>query len=162
MQIFYNIDMLNVAISQCLCAEAQLVRYNVKKELVPVENLTFSPYFTVWANDNYYVICRDSKNDEIVHYRIDKLKNVTVTEQEAVPADYGFSPAEYTNKMIYLNGEEERLHEIICPVESVDELIEFFGTDITLSDNKDGTVHAKIRATQGKIKKWGNMVNFEK
>lgn len=157
MQIFYNIDMLNIAITQCCCASAQLMRYNVRKELEVFAEPVFSPYCTVWADDNYYVICRNEDSGEMTHYRIDKLKNVSVLEREASPADYGFSASEYTQKMIYLGGEQERLREIVCPAERIDELIEFFGTDISLSDNHDNTVTAICRTTENNIRKWQNI-----
>ncbi len=154
LRIFYNIDMLNVAITQCLCVCAELVRYNIRKELVPYKKLLFSPYYTVWANNNYYVICRDSETDEITHYRLDKLKNISVTEQEATPIDYGFSPQEYTNRMIYKNGEQERLHEITCSEAELDLLIDFFGKDIKLSENSNGNITATLRTTESCLKEW--------
>lgn len=154
MQIFYNIDMLNVAISQFCCTSAQLVRYNVNKELVVAEELLFSPYYTVWADNNYYVICRNENTGKMCHYRIDKLRNVTVLDYESTPVDYGFSASEYTQKMIYLNGEQERFKEIICTEEQIDDLIEFFGSDISMRSNQDNTVTATCRTTDSKVHEW--------
>lgn len=154
MQIFYNIDMLNIAITQCCCASVQLMKYNINKELEILETLTISPYCTVWSENNYYVICFNEDTQQMAHYRIDKLKNITPLEREATPMEYGFNAAEYTQRMIVLNGEQEKLHEITCSSEHLDDLIESFGTDISIKDNTDGTITALCRTTESKIRIW--------
>ena len=89
-------------------------KYNLHRELEAGETITFSPYYTVWADNNYYVICRNEDTGEMCHYRIDRLHNIAALEREASPADYGFSASEYTHKMIYLKGESEKLYEVTC------------------------------------------------
>ncbi len=154
MKIFYNIDMLNIAITGCCCARGEILKYTSDKTLEPVGTVVFSPYYTVWADDNYYVICRSEDTGEMCHYRLDRLRNITVLEQEATPADYGFSPAEYTHKMIYLEGEREKLHSITCPACKLDELIEYFGSDISIKADTDDTFTAFCKTTEKKVKIW--------
>ena len=157
MKIFYNIDMLNIAISQCCCASAQVMKYTLSKKLEAGETITFSPYCTVWADNNYYVICRNEDTGEMCHYRIDRLHNIAPLEREASPIDYGFSASEYTHKMIYLKGESEKLYEVTCYADKLDELIEYFGTDISITSSPDGTVAAMCRTTESKVKFWNNI-----
>ncbi len=154
MQIFYNIDMMNVAISQCLCASSELTRYNINKVPETYKKITISPYCTVWANNCYYVICHDKELDKVTHYRLDKMKNIKILEYEFTPPEYGFSPSEYTRKMIYLEGEEERMHEIVCSVDEVDSLIDRFGKNISISRISDNEVMVMLRTTEKMLREW--------
>lgn len=42
---------------------------------------TVSPYSMVWDQDNYYLVCWSDERSDIINFRIDRMKNVTVTDQ---------------------------------------------------------------------------------
>lgn len=154
--VFYSIDILNSAISQCLCVYAKLMKYNYQRELELKQELVLSPYFTICANNEYYLVCRDEKDDEIKHLRIDKLMNIVISNIESSPLDYGFSISEYTNKYIYQNGESPKIYTIICKDDEIDSMIDYFGDNISFT-KKNNDIEAKIKATNSQFRIWSAM-----
>ena len=57
-QLFYNIDALNAAINQGCKVSTKLLEYGVNQELEEVidSNIIISPYVTIWAEGNYYIL----------------------------------------------------------------------------------------------------------
>lgn len=151
--VFYAIDLLNSAISQCLCVYAKLMKYNIQKELEPKQELMLSPYYTICANNEYYLICRDENDDEIKHIRIDKLKDIVIANIETTPLDYGFSVSDYTNKYIYNNGESVKIHTIKCTEDEIDMLIDTFGENVSFTKTAD-VIEARIKATNSQFRMW--------
>ena len=154
--VFYSIDILNSAISQCLCVYAKLMKYNYQRELEQKQALVLSPYFTICANNEYYLVCRDENDDQIKHFRIDKLKDIVISNIESSPPDYGFSISEYTNKYIYQNGESPKIHTVICKEDEIDSLIDYFGENVSFT-KKGNDIEAKIRATNSQFRIWSAM-----
>lgn len=154
--VFYSIDILNSAISQCLCIYAKLMKYNYQRELELKQNLVLSPYFTICANNEYYLVCRDENDDKIKHIRIDKLKDIVIANIESSPLDYGFSISEYTNKYIYQNGESKKIHTVICKEDEIDSLIDYFGDNVSFT-KKDNDIEAKIKTTDSQLRIWSAM-----
>ena len=151
--VFYSIDILNSAISQCLCVRTKLMKYNYMKELVIDRELILSPYYTVCANNEYYLVCRDESDDKIKHLRIDKLKDIIIADIEITPPSYGFSISEYTTKYIYLNGENIKTHSVSCTEDEIDSMIDHFGENISF-EKKDDIFEARIKATDSQLELW--------
>ena len=82
-QLFYNIDALNVAINQGCKVSAKLLKYGVNQELEEVidSNIIISPYVTIWAEGNYYILGKREYSEELEHFRIDHLKDITILER---------------------------------------------------------------------------------
>lgn len=59
-QLFYNIDALNVAINQGCKISAKMMEYSLDHELVEKQDIpiVLSPYVTLWAEGNYYILAR--------------------------------------------------------------------------------------------------------
>lgn len=151
--VFYSIDLLNFAISQCSCVYAKLMKYNLNKELEPIQELLLSPYYTICANNEYYLICRDNTDGVIKHLRIDKLKDIVIANIELTPLDYGFSVSEYTNKFIYNNGETIKIHKFMCTEDDIDALVDYFGGNVSFINN-DVSIEAHIKATDSQFRTW--------
>ena len=41
-----------------------------------------SPWALTWDDENYYLIAYEESSDKIKHYRVDKMKNAAMTEEE--------------------------------------------------------------------------------
>ncbi|MBR1741274.1 MAG: hypothetical protein IJ733_05270 [Lachnospiraceae bacterium] len=75
-QIFYNIDTLNIAINQGCKVSAYLLAYDLEMNLSETgsDPVIFSPYATLWASGNYYILAKLEGEDAFTHLRIDRLK----------------------------------------------------------------------------------------
>ena len=82
-QLFYNIDTLNIAINQGCKVAVRLLEYNMDMELVENANgtIVISPYATMWASGNYYILAKLEDGEDLTHYRIDYLKDIVILER---------------------------------------------------------------------------------
>lgn len=46
-----------------------------------------NPYATVFSGDNYYLLCYNDKYRTIMHYRVDRMDNVKMIEDDILPLE---------------------------------------------------------------------------
>ncbi len=100
-QLFYNIDALNVAINQgCKVSAKPSWKYGVNQELEEVidSNIIISPYVTIWAEGNYYILGKREYSEELEHFRIDHLKDITILERGIDMIFGGLNPVSMPRK----------------------------------------------------------------
>jgi len=105
--IYENIDKINKAISENKKINFNYTTYVINKGWVPCRDgkeYELSPYGLAWHEDFYYVIGLHEKYQDFAHYRVDKMRNITITEEKRKDARYipecknGFNTADYMNK----------------------------------------------------------------
>lgn len=83
-----NIQTLHEAIRAERCVKFQYGRYNVDKEFVLSREGGFYevvPLGVVWSQEYYYLIAQDREKEKIIQYRIDRMNNVSKTEESFSP-----------------------------------------------------------------------------
>ena len=155
-QLFYNIDTLNIAINQGCKVAVHLLEYNMDIELVESERGTvvISPYATMWAFGDYYILAKPEDEEELTHYRIDYLKDIVILERNVDMIFGGVNPAQYAEKFIYQNGENIERYDIECDKALWNSLAEAFGNQISVIRNEDSKVVVKIRCIPSVMRKW--------
>lgn len=71
-----------------------------------------SPYSLAWNGDNYYLIGFSEKHGSISNFRVDRMTNLKLMDEEAVPLPEGFSVSEYCAKLFLMVGGKEETVEI--------------------------------------------------
>ena len=155
-QLFYNIDTLNIAINQGCKVAVHLLEYNMDIELVESERgaVVISPYATMWAFGDYYILAKPEDEEELTHYRIDYLKDIVILERNVDMIFGGVNPAQYAEKFIYQNGENIERYDIECDKALWNPLAEAFGNQISVIRNEDSKVVVKIRCIPSVMRKW--------
>ena len=111
--ILYNIDVLHNAIKDNKKISFQYFQWNVKKEMELRRNgkvYEVSPWALVWEDENYYLVAFDAKEQEIRHYRVDKMLKINAMSvpREGKEHFEKFNLADYTKKNFGMfAGEEE-------------------------------------------------------
>ena len=135
--IYYNIDIIHEAIGENRKIHFQYFNWNVEKkqELRRGGDIySVSPWGVCWNDEWYYLIAYDDNMQEIRHYRVDKMKNLTLTENEREGKEYfkNLDMAVYTKKRFSMfDGEEEKVH-ILCRNEFAGIMIDRFGKEVPL------------------------------
>lgn len=83
--IYYTINQINEAIFNKKMITFQYFSYDTgrKKQLRHGgEVYKVSPYYLLWKNDNYYLICHSPKRDKIVNFRADRMTRVTAVDEK--------------------------------------------------------------------------------
>lgn len=103
---YYNIDAIHTAIyenkqlsfryyewSQNNARAQKSVKKNGQKYVI-------SPFALIWNDENYYVVAYYGERDDISHFRVDKMGDVVMTDDNREGHDHfkNFNLAEYTKK----------------------------------------------------------------
>lgn len=155
-QLFYNIDALNVAINQGCKVSVCLLEYGVDQKLtdVPHGNIVLSPYVTIWAEGNYYILAKREYSEKLEHFRIDHMKDITILERGVDMIFGGLNPSQYAKQCIFQNGEMKEKYEIECGLELWQEIAEYFGRDASVSRKNHESMTVRISAIPSIMRSW--------
>ena len=81
--IYYNVDRIHSAIFQNHQITYQYVEWTMEKTTVPRHGGAYynvSPLHLIWDDENYYLIAFDERAQGLRHYRVDKMRNMTIQE----------------------------------------------------------------------------------
>lgn len=135
--IYYNVDTIHNAIGQNVRIHFQYYQWSVDKKKVPRHDgriYEVSPWALTWDHENYYMVGFDENIAEIRHYRVDKMLNINLTEDERTGhAQYAaFDPAIYKSKLFGMFDGENKLVKLRVKNEFAGVIIDRFGTDIAI------------------------------
>lgn len=147
-EIYYSIDAIDKGINSKKKITLKYIRHGLENGRTPILNtkkMTVSPYALIWADDHYYLVCNNEKYDNLMHLRLDRMKNVTVTDEDfrhfSEVSDYKqeFNTADYSAKVFNMfSGEEEEI-VLDCDNKILEQVIDRFGDNIFIrqsSENK--------------------------
>lgn len=83
--IYYNVDKLHMAVAGQKAITFRYFDYNITREKVfrrEGRRYTVSPYGLIWNSENYYMVAFDHLNQDLRHYRVDKMTEIVVTALE--------------------------------------------------------------------------------
>lgn len=130
--IYINIYYIHKAITSGKKIAITYIRHNVDK--FRERHYTVSPYAMIWSNDRYYLICNNDTKENLMHVRLDRIKNVEILEQNSRSfenfTEYRgkFDSADYAQKMFNgFSGTVEQI-ELICRNELYQDLLDRFGS----------------------------------
>ena len=84
--IYYLVDDIHRAMVENKSITFQYLQWNLDKVMVPRKDHLYetSPWALSWDDENYYLIGYDREAGKIKHYRVDKMKDITLTEDKRV------------------------------------------------------------------------------
>ena len=151
-QIYYNIDAINLALSQGKKISFKYSKWNLKKESElrrGGENYMESPLGLAIVDNNYYLISYSDKHGKIVHFRVDKMSSISVLEENA--EKHSINIAEYTNKTFGMYGGENEFAEIIFHNSLINVVLDRFGSGITIHKVDDEHFKAVLNVTSSPV-----------
>ncbi len=154
--VFYNIEMLDEAIEKKVKVKFDYFDYGTDKQLHKrrEKKYTVNPYGMVYSNEHYYLICVMAKQERVSMYRIDRIQNIEITDYALDERERGFDPHEAVKNAVYAyTGAVEDVEMLIEP-KVLNDVIDRFGTDLSLSEEDDGRIKVRIKATATGMKYW--------
>ena len=147
--IYYNVDAIHRAIAEDVQIRFKYFRWTHKKEQElrhDGADYVVSPWGLVWDDENYYLIGFDAANEEIRHYRVDKMKNIRLTKdkREGKSEFDERNMATYTEKRFGMyDGDIVRI-TLLCKNEMAGVIIDRFGKDTPMIPADDDHFEAKV------------------
>lgn len=151
--IYYTVDLLHTAISQKKKLSFLYYEWNAKKEKVlrhGGERYLVSPFLLSWEDENYYLIAFDSKSASLRHYRVDKMTDVTVTDEprEAEETFEKLDPGLYARGVFGMFGGESQSVLLRCEESVAGAMLDKFGKDTPfIADEEKGFFRLSINAS---------------
>lgn len=107
--IYYSIDSVHKAIAENHKITFQYSEWTENKEIRLRKNgkvYEVSPWGVLWSEEQYYLLAYESINDEIRHYRIDRMCNVSIVETTAREGEEKYKDyiVSFTSKMFGMYG----------------------------------------------------------
>ena len=162
-QIFLNIELLDEAIHLGRQVEFSYLEYGTDKKQHPrtykngrVRRYRVSPYQMAAKDGRYYLICNLGYYDDIANYRVDRMTDVEILEEEPVRPFESLKGsgkgtldlARYMEEHIYMFGQGNTTARFRIRKTRLSDLIETFGLGVTISEENDDeiTVIANVNA----------------
>lgn len=149
-KLYYIVDTISEAINQKKKIKFKYTEYNADKEKVfrhDGEVYTVSPYVLYWNEDYYYVVGYHDKRERVAAFRVDRLHNPRVTEEDAVQKPKDFSIDDYANKIFKMFDGDDAIVELECENHLMKYIIDHYGINTETERNSENTFIAKVPAT---------------
>lgn len=149
--IYYNIDAIYEGIERNHQISFFYCDWNVKKELEKRRQgvrYRISPWFLCWENEKYYLIGYDAVPEQMKHFRVDKMLQIQVEQQERLGQQVasGMDPATYGRQTFGMFQGRQELVTLRVAKELVGVMIDRFGTEVWMypADEQSVQVRAEV------------------
>lgn len=136
--IYYNVDKLHAAINSDRQIKFRYYDWDLDKQMKPRYDgmwYQLSPWALMWDDEMYYLVVYDAKYDKVTHYRVDKMKEITILDdaREGKEAFKGFNLADYTKSLFGMYAGKETKVTLEGENYMVGVMIDRFGKDIIIA-----------------------------
>lgn len=152
-QVFLNIELLDEAIQEKKQVSFSYLQYGTDKvlHLRREKPYVVNPYGMVFMNEHYYLICNLSGKPNTSLYRIDRIKDISILENDwDKPLE---NNSEVMNAVYAFSGEAEYI-KMRCDMVILDDVIDQFGTGATIRSLDEKTFELTIKAPPRGVKFW--------
>lgn len=145
-EIIKNIEDINEAIFNKKKITFDYYKYELNKKLEANldKSVRTSPYKLIYALQKFYLICLDEGKKELYSYRLDRMKNIKITNDK-INDKFDENEIDFFIKsnVNMLSGETEKV-EIECDMSILDNVVELYGKDIKLKKIDDHKFYASF------------------
>jgi predicted DNA-binding transcriptional regulator YafY len=144
--LIINANEIYIAIEKNCPISFYYLAFNYEKKLVKryEEKYIVHPYYLVWSDDAYYLICYDpNRGDKLVHLRVDRMKEVNPMETlgirpiQEIIGDKKLDLRKYLYKHINMYTGESKRVEMQFTNDLISVIIDQFGDDVTIRRGDD-------------------------
>lgn len=146
--IYYNVDRIHEAIArnrQITFKYFEWTMDKTKKYRKDGQLYTENPISLTWDDENYYLITYKPKYNSFTHYRVDKMENISIIDENRIMPDEEFNPAEYSKKVFSMFGGEEEFVSVEFDHSLAGVVIDRFGMDVPMHRTGDDKFVANLR-----------------
>lgn len=163
-QLFYNVEVLDEAISKGKKVEFKYNDFGTDKKLRSRQNSNgkdrkyiVNPYQMAATNGRYYLIANYDRYSNISHYRIDKISDIKILDEpvkKQSELDESINLPKHMAEHIYMfSGESNRVTMRIDKF-LVNDVIDWFGKDVSFYDETEDEVTASVVVNLKAMRYW--------
>ena len=158
--VFYNIEIIDEAIETGKQIKFDYNKYGVDKKLHRSAIHTVSPYQMILHNQRYYLMAYNEKWQHIQYYRMDRITNIELTDLVRTPLksiegfENGIDYKRFNEIMPYMFFDEPKSIEFLLEGWAIDQVVDWFGKNITIKEYGDGRYLVKVKASINAMEYW--------
>ena len=148
-EFFLNLEIIAEAIKNKQVISFNYTKYNFDKKLENrrPEPYYVSPYYLVYDEDKTYLVSRSPNHNDLTHFRLDRMKNVKITDDKYIKLEKNQDPYEYAASKIFMyNGDDIKV-KLKCINGLLDNILDIFGTGIRIEKCDDEHFIVNIKST---------------
>ena len=150
--IYRNVDTIHDAIRANRQVTFRYLEWTMKKQLRQRHDgrlYQVSPWSLTWDDENYYLVGYDQDSEMIRHYRVDKMKDISLTHDKRLGREQfrDFDLAAYAKKTFGMYGGEDTRVTLLCDESLAGVIIDRFGKDIMMIPKDDYTFSVTVLVT---------------
>lgn len=145
--IYYNVDEIHSGIAHNRKIRFRYFEYNIAKEKVFRKDGAYyevSPFAMTWDDENYYLVAFDSGAGIVKHYRVDKMADISMLEEERDGAEVyaTLDMGSYSRKVFGMFSGKEQTVQLRAAKHLVGTFLDRFGKEIIVVP--DGADHFTV------------------
>ena len=166
-ELFYNIDIIDEAISKRRQISFSYVSYGVDKKLhtesfesSSKKVYTINPYQIAATNGRYYLICNYDRYDDVANVRLDRIADIKMLDTPAKPQKNvpeiknGFNLPKHMAEHIYMFAGESVPVTFRAKKYIVADIIDWFGKDVEFYDETDDELTVRTTVNYEAMRNW--------
>lgn len=150
--VYYNIDDINQAINSNSRISFDYYEWTLEKTMELRENgkkSAISPWALMWDDENYYMVAFDGESETIKHYRVDKMRRITL---ENIPRDgkenfEKFDMAVYAKKVFNMFTGNEQVVKLEFKKRMIGVVMDRFGKDVMIMPGEGDTFVVNVKVS---------------
>lgn len=160
--LFYNINIINEAISHDCQITFDYNRYGIDKKLHSVGRYTVSPYQLAFANGRYYLLALTEGSEDLQHFKVDLISAIELTADcRKLPAETVIGdeelPAYLDGHPYMMPGKTFRVRMLVKS-DQIGEMFDVFGMNLSVmnyaGDQMSDAVCVSFKATEEAVFRW--------
>lgn len=150
--IFYIVDQIHTALFENRQISFQYTEWTPEKELrLKKEGASYklSPWALTWDSENYYLVAYDTESDMVKHYRVDKIKNLSLLEEKRMGKEkfQSFDLPAFAKKTFAMYGGRDENVSLRCRNNLAGVMIDRFGKDVIMIPDEKDSFKANVLVT---------------
>lgn len=142
--VYYNVDVISRAILEDKQIRFKYYDYDMKKQRFLRHNGEYyktSPFVLIWVDQNYYLLSVGQTEDEIRHFRVDRMTGIEMLEEDRTGKNVikEADISTYTTKVFYMFTGKEETVSVKFDQSLMGTVIDRFGKDVPIY--KEGETH---------------------
>lgn len=147
--IYYNIDAICEGIRQNRQIAFRYWNWNVEKEMIfkhDGEPYVISPWTLWWENERYYMVGYEEWSQQLKHFRVDKMQDITVLDKERAGRELfeQRQNAEYQSGTFGMFGGRRETVTLQMSNELAGVVIDRFGKDVWMHAVDENSFHVMV------------------
>ena len=159
-EFFRNIELIDQAKKREKRLSFVYYRYDSDMEMHRGKEHEVSPYQFIFHNQRYYLVAKDEKKGDMVHYRVDRIRELKVLSTDisdihSVPGYKGGMPYRAISALPYLFSDSPKLILFRAEKRLLEQLIDAFGRkNVSIKVVNENTMEGSVYTSPLAISYW--------